>query len=69
MSSRLSRGNEAAGLLAIPLGLRSAFRRNQKMMYGLLMQVSSPAFKDLCADKRDLGAHAGILSVLHTTGC
>ena len=35
-------------------------------MYGLLMQVSAAAIKDLCADKRHLGALPGILSVLHT---
>ena len=42
------------------------FRRNQKLLYGLLMQVSAAAVKDLCAQKRHLGALPGILSVLHT---
>jgi Putative transposase len=46
--------------------LRTAFRRNQKLLYGLLMQVSAAAVKDLCAQKRHLGALPGILSVLHT---
>jgi hypothetical protein len=46
--------------------LRGAFYRNQKLMYGLLMQVSAAAIKDLCADKRHLGALPGMLSVLHT---
>jgi Putative transposase/Transposase zinc-binding domain len=50
----------------VPSELRGAFRRNQKLMYGLLMQVSAAAVKDLCADKRHLGALPGILSVLHT---
>jgi Putative transposase/Transposase zinc-binding domain len=53
-------------VVTIPKGLRSAFFRNQKLMYGLLMQVSAAAIKDLCADKRHLGALPGILSVLHT---
>ena len=42
------------------------FRRNQKLMYGLLMQVSAAAVKELCAQKRHLGALPGMLSVLHT---
>jgi Putative transposase/Transposase zinc-binding domain len=53
-------------VVTIPKGLRAAFFRNQKLMYGLLMQVSAAAIKDLCADKRHLGALPGILSVLHT---
>jgi hypothetical protein len=50
----------------IPSELRAVFRRNQKLMYGLLMQVSAAALKDLCASKRHLGALPGILAVLHT---
>jgi hypothetical protein len=50
----------------VPSELRAAFRRNQKLLYGLLMQVSAAAVKDLCAEKRHLGALPGILSVLHT---
>ena len=42
------------------------FRRHQKSMYGLLMQVAAEAVKELCAKKRHLGALPGILSVLHT---
>ena len=42
------------------------FRRHQKLMYGLLMRVSAEAVRELCADKRHLGALPGILSVLHT---
>ena len=44
----------------------AAFRRNQKLLYGLLMQVSATAVKDLCAHKRHLGGLPGMLSVLHT---
>ncbi len=50
----------------VPAELRGVFRRNQKLMYGLLMQVSAEAVKELCAVKRHLGALPGILSVLHT---
>jgi hypothetical protein len=41
-------------------------RRNQKLLYGLLMQVSATPVKDVCAPKRHLGALPGMLSVLHT---
>ena len=53
-------------VVTVPEELRAAFYRNQKLMYGLLMQVSAAAVKDLCADKRHLGALPGMLSVLHT---
>jgi hypothetical protein len=53
-------------VVTVPKQLRATFRRNQKLMYGLLMQVSAAAVKDLCADKRHLGAVPGILAVLHT---
>jgi Putative transposase/Transposase zinc-binding domain len=53
-------------VVTIPSGLRAVFRRHQKLMYDLLMQVSAGAIKDLCAEKRHLGALPGILSVLHT---
>ena len=49
-----------------PKGVVALFCRNQKLMYGLLMQVSAAVVKDLCADKRHLGALPGLLSVLHT---
>jgi hypothetical protein len=53
-------------VVTVPKELRAAFRRNQKLLYGLLMQVSAGAVKDLCAEKRLLGALPGILAVLHT---
>jgi hypothetical protein len=53
-------------VVTVPSELRAAFRRNQKLLYGLLMQVSATAVKDLCAQKRHLGALPGMLSVLHT---
>jgi hypothetical protein len=49
-----------------PSAMRVVFRRHQKVLYGLLMQVSAAAIKELCAQKRHLGALPGILSVLHT---
>ncbi len=50
----------------VPSQLHDAFRRDQKFMYGLLMQVSAEALKEICAKKRHLGALPGLLSVLHT---
>jgi len=50
----------------VPSELHDAFRREQKLMYGLLMRVSAEAVKELCARKRHLGAMPGLLSVLHT---
>jgi putative transposase/transposase-like zinc-binding protein len=54
------------GVVTVPSELRAAFYRHQKAMYGLLMQVSADALKELCARKRHLGALPGVLCVLHT---
>ena len=53
-------------VVTVPKELRTAFRRKQKLFYGLLMRVSAAAVQDLCAQKRLLGALPGILAVLHT---
>lgn len=53
-------------VVTLPAELRAVFYRDQKSMYGLLMQVAAEAVKELCANKRHLGALPGILSVLHT---
>ncbi len=50
----------------VPSELHGVFRRHQKAMYGLLMQVTAEAIKELCAQKRHLGALPGMLAVLHT---
>jgi hypothetical protein len=49
-------------VVTVPSEMRSVFRRNQKLLYGLLMQVSAASVKDLCAKKRHLGALPGMLS-------
>jgi hypothetical protein len=46
--------------------MRAVFHRHQKLLYSLLMQVSAAAIKELCAEKRHLGALPGLLAVLHT---
>jgi hypothetical protein len=53
-------------VVTVPPEMRKVFYRNQKLLYGLLMQVSAAALKDLCAQKRHLGALPAILAVLHT---
>lgn len=53
-------------VVTVPSELHGRFRRHQKAMYGLLMQVAAAAVKELCAHRRYLGALPGILSVLHT---
>ena len=53
-------------VVTVPNELRAAFRRDQKLLYGLLMRVSAGAVTGLCAEQRLLGAVPGILSVLHT---
>lgn len=53
-------------VVTVPSELHRVFRRHQKALYGLLMQVAAKAVQELCAKKRHLGALPGILSVLHT---
>ncbi len=55
------------GVATVPSELHDAFRRHQKLMYGLLMRASAEAIKETCANKRHLGALPGLLSVLHTS--
>jgi hypothetical protein len=53
-------------VVTIPPELHGLFRRHQKLLYGLLMQVAAEAVKELCADTRHLGALPAMLCVLHT---
>jgi hypothetical protein len=53
-------------VVTVPPELHALLRRQQKSMYGLLMQVAAEAVKELCAQKRHLGALPGMLAVLHT---
>jgi hypothetical protein len=53
-------------VVTVPPQLRASFGRHQKLLYGLLMQVSATAVKDLCDQRRHLGALPGMLAVLHT---
>jgi hypothetical protein len=53
-------------VVTVPAQLHALFRRQQKLLYGLLMQVAAQAVLELCAHKRHLGALPGMLAVLHT---
>jgi hypothetical protein len=53
-------------VVTVPSQLHAAFRRQQKLLYGLLMQVAAQAVLELCAHPRHLGALPGLLAVLHT---
>jgi hypothetical protein len=50
----------------VPSELRSLFYREQKTMYGMLMQVAAEAVRTVCLKPRFLRAMPGILAVLHT---
>jgi hypothetical protein len=53
-------------VVTVPSELRMMFRRDQKLSYDLLMQVSAKAVMDLCADKRYVKAVVSILAVVQT---
>ncbi len=53
-------------VVTVPAPLHVPFRRQQKLLYGLLMQVAAQAVQELCAHKHHLGALPGQLAVLHT---
>jgi putative transposase/transposase-like zinc-binding protein len=53
-------------VVTVPQELHTAIYRQQKLLYGLLMQVAAEALKELCAVKRHLGALPGMLAALHT---
>ncbi len=53
-------------VVTVPAQFHTAFRGQQKLLYGLLMQVAAQAVQELCAQKRHLGALPGMLAVLHT---
>src|SRR5208337_4418584 len=61
-SSRTAAVRLFHAVVTVPSELRAVFQRHQKLLYGLLMQVSAAAVKDLCAEKRHLGALPGMLA-------
>jgi hypothetical protein len=52
--------------VTIPEELRAVFRANQREAYDLLMRAAAEAVLELAADRRHMGALAGVLAVLHT---
>jgi hypothetical protein len=52
--------------VTVPSELHPLFRSNQSLVYGLLMKAAAGAVRELCGDKRYMGATPAILAVLHT---
>lgn len=52
--------------VTVPQQLHAVFRANQRVGYGLLLQVAAQAVLALCRDPRYIGATPAVLAVLHT---
>jgi hypothetical protein len=52
--------------LTLPSELRLLARSNQKLLYGLLLNLAAASIKKLCADPKWLGAQPALIGVLHT---
>ena len=50
----------------LPAELRPLARRQQKVLYGLLLQCAAASLQKLCRDPQWLGAQPSVLGVLHT---
>lgn len=53
-------------VFTLPRQLHEIVRRNQKIMYGVLMKAAAHSLMKLAADPRYVGGRLGILAVLHT---
>ncbi len=53
-------------VVTVPEELRPLFRKNQKVMYGLLFRTAADVIRELCLDPKYLGAEPAMLGVLHT---
>lgn len=53
-------------VLTVPAELHPIFYQNKKEMYSLLLKSASETIKELCEDKKYLGADVGMTSMLHT---
>lgn len=50
----------------VPQKLRVIFYHNKKVMYDMLFESATNTVKELCKDKKFLGAEVGITAMLHT---
>lgn len=55
-------------VFTLPDDLNTIVLRNQETVYGLFFKAVSETLRELCADKKHLGAKPGITTVLHTWG-
>jgi hypothetical protein len=53
-------------VFTLPEQLAPLALRNQRLLYDLLFRAASESLLEIAADPRHLGAHIGILAVLHT---
>jgi hypothetical protein len=53
-------------VFTLPGELRPLVRRNQKLLYGVLLRAAAGSLMKLAADPRYVGGRIGILAVLHT---
>jgi hypothetical protein len=53
-------------VFTVPKKLRPVALRNQRVFYNLLFQAVSGTLKELCRDRKHLGAEIGFIAVLHT---
>jgi hypothetical protein len=55
-------------VFSLPVRIADIAYQNKALIYDLLFKASSEATLTIAADPKHLGAHIGILSVLHTWG-
>lgn len=53
-------------VFTLPDTLNALTMQNQRIVYDLLLKASAQTILELCADKKYLGAQAGVTSILHT---
>ena|SRR5215472_13969939 len=53
-------------VFTLPEQLAPLALRNQRLFYNLLFRAASETLLEIAADPRHLGAHIGVLAVLHT---
>ncbi|MEZ4339077.1 MAG: transposase [Sandaracinaceae bacterium] len=53
-------------VFTVPAELRALFRRERRLLCGLLMRTAAATLQDVADDERLLGAQLGITAVLHT---
>ena len=52
--------------VTLPASLRNLARRNQKLIYGLMMRCAAQAIQKLAQDPKWVGGEAGIIGILQT---